>query len=74
MGAAVSKSIGFTAISSGIQTLSQQLPGYSETYSKLALRLFYKFVGEPQAEEVITEIFHQGVKNQHETSTNNSHI
>lgn len=50
-------------ISTGIQSLAYQLPGYSETYSKLALRLFYKFVGEPQSEETITDIFSEAEEN-----------
>jgi hypothetical protein len=52
-------------ISTGIQTLSDQLPGESESYIKQALRMFYLFSGEPQSEESIEEIYNQALSNPH---------
>jgi hypothetical protein len=44
-------------ISSGIQTLADQLPHRSPTFSKQTLRMFFKFAGEPQSQETIESIY-----------------
>jgi hypothetical protein len=40
-------------LSQAMSTLAAQLPGKSETFTKIALRLALRFAGEPQSEDVL---------------------
>jgi hypothetical protein len=44
-----------------MQTLANQLPGRSESFTKQMLRLAFKFAGEPQTEGVIEDIFQEAI-------------
>ena len=48
-------------VTQAMQTLSTQLPGQSETFTKQLLRIVYKFAGEPQPEDVIDRIFEEAI-------------
>jgi len=50
-------------ITLGLETLTGQLPGTSETFTRQALRLFFKFSGEPQPEDVIETIYREARSN-----------
>ncbi|HSF80936.1 MAG TPA: hypothetical protein VLA49_06860 [Anaerolineales bacterium] len=50
-------------ISQALASLSGQLAGKSETFSRLMLRLVYRFAGEPQADEILQEILDQVKEN-----------
>ena len=46
-----------------MQSLATQLPSQSETFTKQLLRIAFKFAGEPQAEDVIEQIYHESILN-----------
>ncbi len=50
-------------IMAGLQTLADQLPGRSESFTKQMIRLMFKFSGEPQAEDVIEKIYKESLSN-----------
>ena len=50
-------------IMDGMQTLADQLPGRSESFTKQMIRMMFKFSGEPQAEEVVEKIYQEAVAN-----------
>ena len=47
-------------ITTGIETLAEQFTGHSETFTKQALRMFFKFSGEPQTEDKILRMYEEG--------------
>ena len=48
----------------GMQTLANQLPGRSESFTKQMLRLAFKFAGEPVTEGVIDDIYTEAITEQ----------
>jgi len=50
-------------ITTGIQTLAAQIEGHSETFVKQALRMFFRFSGEPQTEDEIAAMYAEGQSN-----------
>lgn len=56
-------------ITTGLQTLTGQLPGSSESFTRQALRMFFKFSGEPQSEETIETIYREARSNAGGSST-----
>ena len=46
-------------ITTGIQTLASQIEGHSESFVKQALRMFFKFSGEPQTEDQISNMYRE---------------
>jgi hypothetical protein len=59
-------------ITQGMQVLSSQLPGQSETFIKQMLRIVFKFSGEPQTEDVINSIYQEALDNEIDNSSRRS--
>jgi len=51
-------------IAQGFQTLTSQLPGNSETYTKELLRIAFKFAGEPKTEAIIESIYQESLESE----------
>ena len=56
-------------IMGGLQTLAEQLPGRSESFTKQMIRLMFKFSGEPQSEDDIERIYQEAVENKTDSSS-----
>ena len=61
-------------VTQGLQSLSEQLPGRSETFTKQLLRIAFKFAGEPQTEDVIKNIYQEAITNDPTPSGSSSKI
>jgi len=59
-------------ITQGMQSLASQLSGQSETFTKQLLRIVFKFVGEPQTEDVIESIYRESIEDKKMEQSNNS--
>ncbi len=58
----------------GLQTLADQLPGRSESFTKQMIRLMFKFSGEPQSEDVIENIYNEAIVSQKTSSPSCSEV
>ena len=52
-----------------MQSLTSQLPGSSETFTKQLLRIVFKFAGEPQTEDVIDKIYREALTYETDSSS-----
>ena len=50
-------------LAAAMQSAAMQLPGKSETFNRLLLKLVYRFAGEPQDEEVLAKILGESEAN-----------
>jgi hypothetical protein len=54
-------------LAAAMQAAAAQLPGKSESFNKLLLKLVYRFAGEPQDEELLSKILNESESNRKKT-------
>ncbi len=59
-----------SSLATALASLSTQLPGKSEAYSRLVLDMVTRFAGEPQSEELINQIMEEAKSNRESRDEN----